>query len=251
MSDERELFQRAAREMRPEFHARLTELLDIVDTPSAPESSPRGQADPVTVVELARAVPTQRRRRHGWLLVAAASVPVLIGLVALTRGSADVHVQAPDLAVESSPRPSCAGSAGGVAGTGSGSIAVFVLDGGGFCMSVGNDALTVGSGTSVDPTSDPVVIDSGPIEAVGGWFYVFAIPERLPVNVVVDDEGRAATTFTNPVGRRLLIIEYDVDDGAPMVDRTWELSTGDGRPFGSITAQGPVRSADATVGTGG
>jgi hypothetical protein len=244
MSDEREVFERAARDMRPEFRARMQALL------RAAEETPAADGEPAVIVEVTQGPSpiAARRRIAPWLASAAAVVVVLGGIVAVTRSPEQIDVQSPSSPlVTSPPPPGCEGTSLGTALTTASPIDVFALDGGSFCLERrgGRDVMIVATAAAA-PTLDPDVVESGPVEGGSAWYYVFAVPERLPVDVVLDERQQLARTFLHPGARRLLIIESDVAASAPAVTRTWQAAASPGGPFATLTAQGP-RPASASA----
>ena len=238
MSGERELFDRAARDMRSEFRARMQELLASPDEAVTAEDAERA-----VVVEV-RERPTpiaSRRRPMVWLASAAAVILVLVGVLAVTGGPEQIDVQSPNLPIATlPPPPGCEGAPLGTALTSASPIEVFALDDGSFCLERrGTDGVVIAA-SAVVPTLDPVVVESGPVEGVDAWYYVFAIPERLPVDVVLDERRQLARSFLHPAARRLLIVESDVAPLAPVVARSWRVAADPGGPFASLSAQGPL-----------
>ena len=255
MNDERVLFDRAAQPMRPEFRAKLEDLFELLESDRTPESSPESQ--PSVVIELApRKQQPQRPRRGVWLLMAACLVVIVTGLAVLTRsngpgtraGNIDTGVETGSTIGTSA---GCATSTSlGQVGVGSGLVLVSSIDDGRFCVDFDQGQVAIGTTDTGPATSDPTLVDSGPIGETGGYYYVFAIPQNLPVNNVVNDVGERAEIFLNPVGRRLLIVEAGVDIEGPHVTRTWELRTDGDGAFGGLSAPGPLPRSSTSDETG-
>jgi hypothetical protein len=254
MNDERVLFDRAARPMRPEFRAQLEDLFELLE--SDPTTEPIDERPPSVVIDLAPRKPQpQRPRRRMWLLIAASLVVVFAGLAALTRsngpgtgvGNSDTSI---DTDSTIGTAAACAASTAlGQVSVGEGLVLVSSVDDGRFCIEFAQRQLTIGSTATSAEAPDPLV-DSGPIGQTGGYYYVFAIPQNLPVNVVLNQFGEQAEIFLNPVGRHLLIVEADVDVDGAHVTRTWDLrAAGDG-PFGRLLAPGPLPRSSTSDETG-
>jgi hypothetical protein len=247
MNDERVLFDRAARPMRPEFRAKLEDLFELLESDRTTE--PYAERPPSVVIELAPRKPQAQRPRHRmWLLMAASLVVVVAGLAALTRSNGPgTGVGNPDTRIETDSTigtaAACAASTAlGQVSVGTGLVLVSSVDDGRFCLEFAQRQLAIGTTATTAELSDPTyrLADSGPIGQTGGYYYVFAIPENLPVNVVLNEFGEQAEIFLNPVGRRLLIVEADVDVDGAHVTRTWELRTDGDGVFGRLSASGPL-----------
>jgi hypothetical protein len=254
MNDERVLFDRAAQPMRPEFRAKLEDLFELLESDRTPESSPETQ--PSLVIELAPRKPQpQRPRRAVWLLMAACLVVIVTGLAVLTRSNGPgTRVGNIGTGVETGSTigtsAACATSTSlGQVGTGPGLVLVSSIDDGRFCVDFDQGQVAIGTADTGLATS-PTLVDSGPIGETGGYYYVFAIPQNLPVINVVNEVGERAEIFLNPVGRRLLIVEADVDLEGPHVTRTWELRTDGDGAFGGLSASGPLPRSSTSDETG-
>ncbi len=255
MSDERVLFDRAAQPMRPEFRTKLEDLFELLESDRTPE--PYAQAPPSVVIELAPRKPQpQRPRRRVWLLMAASVVVVFAGLAALNRSNGPgTNLGNPDTRIETDSTigtdAACAGgTALGQVRVGSGLVLVSGIGDGRFCVDFAQAQLAIGTTASDAVRTDPTLVDSGPIGQTGGYYYVFAIPQNLPVNVVLNEFGEQAEIFLNPVGRRLLIIEAAVDIEGAHVTRTWELRTDGDGAFGALSASGPLPRSSTSDETG-
>jgi hypothetical protein len=210
------LFERAGREIRPEFRAHLLELLDETDRTADPATSPTD--DSVFLVHVDRASSPRRRRwRPGAWLGVAAGLIVLVGLVA-RRASDDPSTQ-PSPVTTARPVAECALVAEtlGVVATQTNDIRVGIMpDGYSFCLVddatgaplVMPDLVNHGS-PDTSPPAEPTIVEFGVADTTA-YFYVVAIPDGMPV-ASIRAPGDQVLSFPTRVGRRMLVIDSDFD----------------------------------------
>jgi hypothetical protein len=251
LSDLRELFDRSAREMRPELRARLIELYqrslaetgaepDITDSvPDLVEVGPRPQGG------------RQPRRAVWWLAIAAASA--LVFSMAVFSHNRSQNLSDPEVSSADPEQSGCVGSdAVGTAEIDGDKLLIGLMsDGQTFCIARGQgddegDASGVVAGRAgpeVAPT-EPELVEAGPGPGTTNtYFYTFAIPDSLPVGDVRSASGKVEF-FTSRVGRRLLIIDSHVDFGSTSeVSHLWDLYGIDGTFLRAVTALGPPSSS--------
>ena len=285
-----DLFDRAARAMRPEFRARLVDLYEqssadrsagpggtqvVADPPNAgplevSADEPAGSASSDSLVEIAPRELHPRRSRGPavWLTVAAAAVALVVGLATLdrresftggrTNESGPAHVGPAGI-------PDCSSSEElATISIGAADLRIGLADDGRtFCVGVGAapDAdrtgdIVVGLGSAdgepAEVLSQPALLESGPGPAgTNTHWYLFAIPDSVPVTDVL---GATATTqfFTSRVDRRLLIVDVDVRAAGADVAHTWSMFSAGGSFLGDLIADGPPTGSTVEVtSTGG
>ncbi len=256
MSDERILFDLAAQPMRPELVDRLEDLYDLLIADPSVLTLPPSASDEAIVVDLVPVrdrVPRTRGRRGMWVLIAASLAAVVAGLAVIVRTSGDGS-DVVTTAVENGPQTdavTCSTATPlGERRVGDGLVLVAAVSDGRFCLDAGRQ-FAVGTTSDSSVATEPHVIDSGPIDETGGYFYVFAIPQNILMDVVFDESGAEAVVFVNPIGRRVLIIEDAVDPASADVQRIWELRSSSGGSFGSLNAIGPLPGTLTATDNGG
>ena len=283
-----DLFDRAARAMRPEFRAHLVDLYEqssadrssgphvtrlVADPPNAGSAAggdgPDGSAPTDWLVETAPRELHPRRPRGPavWLTVAAAAVALVVGLATLDRRESFTGGRTN----ESGPAhlgpagiPDCSSSEElATISVGAADLRIGLADDGRtFCVGVGAapDAdrtgdIIVGLGSAdgepAEVLSEPELLESGPGPALTNThWYLFAIPDSVPVTDVL---GATATTqfFTSRVDRRLLIIDVDVRASGADVAHAWSMFSAGGSYLGDHTAVGPATGPTDDTSTSG
>ncbi len=217
-----ELYERAAREMRPAFVRELREM--VVDIDSL-DGVVRRSDDHDMIAHAGPMPPSEHGPRWSrpMMMIAAATVVVAAGMVLVPRNGGNE--------VPSAPRESstCASQAEqlGVVSTATIDVQVGIMpDGHTFCLVDDGDASSLGSEPNADllvnastgggPPTEAALVEQGTVPLTAYW-YVIAIPDGMPVASAATEGGPLAS-FPSRTGRRLLVVDSDVDlrqtDGA-------------------------------------
>ena len=258
-----ELFERSAQdmEMRPEFRARLVELYEeSLDDLQA--VTPRSASSP-DLIEPASAKSSwqKQRRSRVWLLVAA-TVVVVVGLATLERRRSTLTARSGKSVATSevADRGACQDPEQlGVVASGAAELRVGLRDDGQtFCLglnpSIGvseGDELPIGLREVVAAPSTPQLLEAGPGPSLTrSYYYLFAIPEYVPL-AEVRGENPNPPQFISRVGRRLIILDTDVDErSTAKVAHLWKMYSAAGSYLGTLTADGPPSRPQASESSG-